>query len=195
MHPAWRRGLFGLLVALCATRHAAAQAWPSPQGQGAVSLTYHTLSASGHFAANGDFVDLGGSRAQALTLSVDYGLTARLGVWVSAAYVAAKNGGDPSPVLGHSGIDDGRYHSTWQDLHAGARFTLTEEPFAVTPFVQIVLPLHDYETRGEAAPGRGLRQTILGVSGGRIVESIPGVHVGIRYGHTFVERHLDIGTD
>ena len=166
-----------------------------PQGEGSVSISYHTLSVSGHYAANGGFVDLGGSRAQTLHLSFDYALTDRLGLWTSAAYVSAKNGDDPSPVLGHAGIDDGRYHSTWQDLHAGARFALVEEPVAITPFVEMVLPLHDYETRGEAAPGRGLRQATVGLNIGRQVMHVPGMYVHLRYGHTFVERHLDVGTD
>jgi hypothetical protein len=196
MHrSAARRVLPAIAVAVVLAGNASAQAWPYARGEGSIAFNYQMFTADGHYAPNGDFVDLGGSRAQTLQLWLDYGVTERLGVWAGVAYVGAKNGDTPSPVLGHSGIDDGRYHSTWQDLQVGARFTIIEDPVAVTPFIQLIIPLHGYETRGEAAPGRGLRQTTVGVNGGRAMDALPGLYVHLHYGHTFVEQYLDVETD
>lgn len=67
---AWSPGLLGLVMAFGVARAAAAQAWPSAR------LSYHKLTASGHYATNGDFVDV--------------------------AYVAAKNGLGATFATGNS---------------------------------------------------------------------------------------------
>lgn len=182
----------GLLLLSAATA-ANAQAWLMPAGEGVASVTYHNVEAKGHFTRTGDRLDLGGSQSQALQILLDYSLTDHVALTLSIPYLWARNGADPSPVLGHSGIDDGRYHSTWQDWTVGVRRSFLEGPLAASGSIDFVIPSHNYDVRGEAAPGRGLHEMIAAIQAERQFES--QLYLQAQYGHAFVENDLDISTD
>lgn len=164
-----------------------------PKGEGVVSITYHNVEAEGHFTRTGDRLALGGSQSQAVQILLDYSLTDRVALTLSIPYLWARNGADPSPVLGHTGIDDGRYHSTWQDWRVGVRRSLLEGALAASGSIDFVIPSHNYDVRGEAAPGRGLHEMIAAIQAGRQFPSQLYLHA--RYAHAFVENDLNISTD
>jgi hypothetical protein len=67
---------------------------------------------------------------------------------------------------------------------------------ALTPFVGIVIPSHDYQYYAHVAVGRGLREYLLGVNfGSELHRVLPGAYVQAYYSYAFVERVLDIHHD
>lgn len=160
-------GFFSLVFSALAAR-SSAQAWVAPKGEMSVSLAYQFADFKGHLNQHGNEIPLGGSRSQSVTLDIDSSLTDRFAFTASLPYVATRNGKDPSPAAGHTGIDDGHYHSTWQDYHFNVRYNLLTKPVVLTPFVGMVIPSHHYATIGEAAPGRDLRETHIGFDGAHV---------------------------
>ena len=66
-----------------------------------------------------------------------------------------------------SDFDDGSYHGTFQDFYFGTRFKAVESPrFALTPFVEVIIPSHDYESLAQTAVGRDLRALVVGAAVG-----------------------------
>lgn len=173
-----------------------AQAWIAPKGETTVSLTFHFSDFLGHLDRNGDKVYLGASRSQGLTLGVDYSATDRLAFGFSVPYTATQNGKDPSPVLHREGIDDGKYHATWQDYHFDVRYNMLMRPVVLTPFLTYVQPSHHYESIGEAGAGRDLRELRVGFNVGRLFDPVlPNGYVQARVGYIFSEKLIGIGTN
>lgn len=144
------------------------QAWVAPSGETTVALTFQRTEFQGHFYFDGSRIPHGGSHSRSIALGIEHSLTDKLAISASVPYVASENGIDPQPVLGRSGIDDGNYHSTWQDFRFGARYNVLDGPLVVTPLVALRIPTHSYPTIGEAAVGPDLRELQLGVDAGRL---------------------------
>jgi len=185
-----------LIVALSMPATAWAQAWLPARGEGFVSLTAQYNRFSAHYAPTGDIVHLGGSQSRSLTLAVDYGVTDRVAVRFAVPYAQGRNGRDPSPVLGHTGIDDGHYHGGNQDFQVGVQVNAFMTPFVFTPFADLRVPTHDYPTEGEAAIGRGLREVRAGFDLGRRLDPwLPSAVGNLRVSRAFVEKLDGIETD
>jgi hypothetical protein len=166
-----------------------AQAWLAPRGETTVSLAFQRTELEGHLLPDGRRIDVGGSHSRTLALQIEHSLTDRLAFECSIPYVASANGVDPQPVLGRTGIDDGNYHSTWQDLRLGVRYNIVSDPVLITPSLVYRAPTHDYPTIGEAAVGPGLREIEAGVDLGRAftVAELPS-YADLRYSRAFVEK-------
>lgn len=172
------------------------QAWVAPRGETTVSLTFQIGEFKGHLDENGNRIPLGGSRSRTMALDVEHSLTDRLAITAGLPYVAGKNGRDPSPAAGRTGIDDGRYHSTWQDFRLGARYNILTHPIVVTPLILFRIPSHSYHTIGEAAVGRNLREEQLGIAVARIFAPADQTfYVEGQYTYTVVQKHLNVGTN
>jgi len=93
-----------------------------------------------------------------------------------------------------STLDDGTYHGTFQDFYFGSRFKLFESaPFAVTPFVEVIIPSHHYESLGQSAAGRDLRAVVVGAAVGGFADYVtPGLYFQTRLSHAFVQEAVDI---
>jgi hypothetical protein len=171
-----------------------AQAWVPPQGEGTVSLTYQNYDVSGHFDRQGRKNTNGGTRSEALITDLDYGVTDRIGLSLSLPFIASKYTGPPSYFVGPfetfpGRLDDGSYHAAFQDLRVEARRMFLMGPLAVTPFIGGLFPTHEYETVGEAVPGRHRRELQLGASASARLDPFLGdgsVHV--RYMYAAAER-------
>jgi hypothetical protein len=169
------------------------QAWIAPRGETTVSLTFQRTEFVGHVLPNGDRIHVGGSHSRSLSLGIEHSLTDRLAIEASIPYVGSKNGVDPQPVLGRSGIDDGRYHSTWQDFRFGARYNVLTNPIVVTPLIAVRIPSHSYPTIGEAAVGPGLREIQAGLDAGRVFTlADQSFYVDARYAYAFVQKYQGI---
>lgn len=169
------------------------QAWIAPRGETTVSLTFQRTEFEGHFSFDGSRIPHGGSHSRTLSLGIEHSVTDRLAISALIPYVGSANGIDPQPVLGRSGIDDGRFHSTFQDLRIGARYNLFSEPAMVTPSITFRIPSHDYPTIGEAAVGAGLREMQIGINVGRAFG--PASYVEGEYSYAFVEKFKGVSTN
>jgi hypothetical protein len=173
---------------------ARAQAWVPAHGEGTVSLTYQNYDVAGHFDAQGRKNTNGGTQSDALVTEFDYGVTDTVGLIVSLPFIASKYTGPPLYSVGthltHPGpLDDGTYHSAFQDVHVEVSRLFWAGHVAVAPFIGATFPTHNYETVGEAVPGRHRRDFQFGVNAGVDLNRIlPGSYVHARYAYATAER-------
>lgn len=168
--------------------------------QGTLRFTYQNLDLGDQLFSEdvidpvlgnlGDKVDEGKTSIDALVIGADYGISSRLAIAGSATYVRTSYNG-PIP---HGDYDDGGTHGTLQDASLTVLYKALPAPFSIVPFIGVVIPMRDYETRGLAAAGRGLSQTILGVDFGWENASFP-LEIHVAYAYRFVEELDGVNTD
>ena len=203
MHQVRRAGCFthrlaGLtLIALFqSSAPAFAQAWAPPAGTGAVTFFYQWIDNTGHLGTDGLLIPAGQSTNLGLYVEAEYAFTDRLSVTAGLPFVLAKYtdplpGPPPIPYLPNEQCHC--WNSGWQDVGFTARYNIVNGAFALTPFVSIGMPSHDYDFRGEAAIGYALREVRLGVSAGRRLDTVsPRLSVQGRYSYAIVEQVLGI---
>lgn len=77
----------------------------------------------------------------------------------------------------------------FQDFRGELAFNALAGDLGVTPFVGLGIPSHDYEYVGEAVPGKGLREFVLGMAAGRSLSPhLPRAYAHARYSYAFVEK-------
>ena len=182
---------------LCGAAPVRAQAWVPDRGDGALALTYQLYDVRGHFDVHGGENTNGGTESHALLTEFDYGLGGQFGLTVSLPFIASKYTGPPSYYVGPhitfpGPLDDGSYHGAVQDVRIEARRLWWAGPVAFAPFVGFSFPTHDYETVGEAVPGRHRRDLQIGVSAGVGLDRFaPGSYFQVRYAYGTMERVND----
>jgi hypothetical protein len=178
---------FSAPVMLCA------QAWLPARGEGSVSLSYLDMFTSDHLLSSGERQNRGPARLSTVTAGVLYGISDRLAVSAEIPYIASKftltPGLAPNAHDFEARIDDGRYHGTFQDFRAAVRYNAVKSPLLFTPFFEVVIPSHRYETFGHSAPGKHLREYHVGADIGRLMNPIlPRGYFDLRYGYSFVQK-------
>jgi hypothetical protein len=164
-----------------------AQASIPDRGEGTLTLTYENYDVVGHFDIQGHANNNGGTRSHALVAEFDYGLLERVGLLVSVPFIASKYTGPPSyfvgPFLTYPGpLDDGSYHAAFQDVRIELRRQWWAGPVPVTPFFGGSFPTHEYETVGEAVPGRHRWDLQAGASAGVDLDRLlPRSYAQVRY--------------
>jgi hypothetical protein len=157
-------------------------------------LTYQIYDVIGHYDIQGRENTNGGTRSHSLITELDYGVTDTIGFSVSLPFIASKYTGPPSYFVGPfetfpGPLDDGSYHAAFQDLRVEARRMFLTGPLALTPFIGGLFPTHDYETVGEAVPGRHRRELQLGASASARLDPFLGDgSVHIRYMYAAAQR-------
>lgn len=170
---------------------AAAQAFTSPQGVGAVTLMWQFVDNTGHRLSDGALRVAGESVTTSAIVEMDYGVTDRLSASAAVPYVFAKYTGAMPPPSGLAVDACACWHSSLQDLSLAARYRLGDERWAITPTVKYDGPTHDYAYVGEAVVGRNLREVQIGAAGGvRLVDLLPKASVQAGYTYAFVEKPL-----
>lgn len=205
MTPRSVLGLMTVPILLAASAGSArAQAWLPAQGEGAVSFVYQDLFDRYHQFPGIGKVDNGPTTSRSILVDVTYGLTDRIAVSFGVPWVAAKYvGSSPHPQVDLSGatprffgatpLDDGSFHGTLQDVRFDVRYNLTKKWLVLTPFIGTAGPSRSYTTLAHAAPGQGLKQLQLGVSGAKMLDRyVPGLFVQGRYAYAIAEKKLDI---
>jgi hypothetical protein len=171
-----------------------AQAWVPDRGDGTISFTYQNYDVAGHFDVMGRENTNGGTRSHVVATEVDYGLTETLGLTVSLPFITSKYTGPPTYFVGphetHPGpLDDGRYHGAFQDVRVEVRRLFWAGPVPIAPFVGVSFPSHEYETVGEAVPGRHRWDFQFGANAGFNLDRVlPGSYVQVRYAFAAAEQ-------
>jgi hypothetical protein len=170
---------------------ASAQAFLPNQGEGSVGVLYQNTLVNRHVFGDGSRVDAGQIKADGILVDVTYGLTDKMAISLNIPFLAAKYSGT-KPHLG-SLVDDGQYHSGFQDLRFDLRYNLATGPIAITPFVGTIVPSHDYQYFGHGAIGRNLKEVQIGVAAARLLDPlVPGAFIQARYTYGFIEKPLDV---
>ena len=182
--------LFSLTGAALLTGAPAVFAQPlAPRaGEGTITVTYQNYYLTGHYSVDGRKTPNGATHSKAMAVEFDYGLTDRLTISAALPFIASKYTG-PRPSYFVAGretfpgpLDDGSYHGAIQDLRLEMRVGMKAGPVALAPLVGVVLPTHDYETVGEAVPGRNRRELQIGANAGMLLDPLlPRVYVRVRY--------------
>jgi hypothetical protein len=157
-------------------------------------LTYQNYDVAGHYDARGRKNNNGGTQSHVAVAEVDYGITDSFGVTVNLPLVVSKYTGPPVYFVGgvetHPGpLDDGTYHGAFQDLRVEVRRLFWAGPIPVAPFVGASFPTHDYETVGEAVPGRHRRDLQVGANvGANLDRLLAGAYVHGRYAYATAQQ-------
>jgi hypothetical protein len=179
--------LGALVLYLALPEPACAQAWLPLDGEGQVTFTYQHIYIRDHLDYLGKPFDAGAIRAHTQVLSLEYGLTKKLALDADITHVTSRYEG-PITNPPHGPVDTGVYHPTFQDARIGVRYNLVNKPVVLTPFVAVVIPTHNYESRGHSAVGRNLHELQMGVNLGRDLEGIlPRSYIHGRYSFAVVE--------
>lgn len=178
------------------------QAWIAPKGNGAISLNYQFVQVDNHIFGFGQRLDRGQIFANTAIADFSYSLTDKLSVSVALPFVSSKyKGSNPHRIRNADGtfsitLDDGTYHSAFQDFSFQARYNIATKPFQITPFVRAIIPSHEYPFFAHAAFGVNSRRLQLGTYAGRVLDPIfPNAYLEGRYSYTFREQILDISTN
>jgi hypothetical protein len=175
-----------------------AQAAVPDRGEGTLSFTYQHYDVVGHFDVHGHTNSNGSTQSQALVTDLDYGVWDGFGLLVTLPFIASKYTGPPSyfvgPYLTHPGpLDDGAYHAAFQDVRVELRRRWWAGPVPITPFIGGSFPTHDYETVGEAVPGRHRRDVQVGASAAVDLDDLrPGSYLHGRYAYGAMQRVNDL---
>jgi len=194
-----RRGCaLGLLAVATSvfTTSVQAQAWLPSEHAAGIQLTTSSNLSKKHYDSHGEEVDVGHTMVYALTLGGFYSFTDRLMLDASVPIISSRYDGDHPHPPSMTDTDDGNWHTTPTDLATNLHFQALLNPVAIAPYIGFVVPTHDYETMGHAAPGRGLNELTLGVYIARSLDQwIPNTYVQARYNYAFVEEVAGISHD
>ena len=189
----WRLPLgppaLSLAVLWASATPAFAQAWTPPKGEGTVALQFQDAFIKYHQLPTVR-VDRGHIRGETMLVDFTYGITDKTAVSVGLPYVASKYTGlRPHPTV----IDDGAYHSTFQDFRFDFRYNVWRKRLVLTPFAGTILPSHGYQYFAHSAAGRHIRELQVGVNWASLLDPVvPGLFVQGRYSYGLAERILDI---
>lgn len=113
--------------------------------------------------------------ARAVDFAVDYALNDRWSVSAELPLISRKAVVSPGaprhdplaiipPHTESEFIDDGQFHTYWQDLRLEGRYLALSEPFIVEPYIAFTIPASDYPFFANAAVGRRLHRQEYGAT-------------------------------
>ena len=140
-----------------------------PHGhRGHWSISYQQIRVDGFESSIGE-LDIGTTDTQTLNFEVSYRVGDRTTLHVGVPLVRKRyQGGGPHrpetivPAKDDQFIDDGSYHTEFQDFLLGVSFLAYDGPIRIEPFLNYGLPSHDYPHFGHAAVGQNLWKLELG---------------------------------
>jgi hypothetical protein len=181
------RAPLALVVFVLASATAHAQAWLPAKGEGTVSVLFSNTLSTKHYLPDVTY-DFGHIDANTMLFDVTYGLTDKLAVTMGLPMVTSRYRGTfpHRPIT----LDDGNWHTTAQDFRFSVRYNVARGPIQVTPFAGTELPSTDYQFYAHAAPGRGLKEALAGISVGRLFAEL-GLVVQGQYAINLSQGALD----
>ena len=149
--------------------------WTALADKGDASLRFeYQFTRTGAFDSSIGDIDIGNTDAHVFMLAGDYALTDKWTVVASLPYVKKRHQGalphDPvadfevftPPDL--SLIDDGNFHSDWEDLYVGVSYLAKDGPLTIKPFISFGVPTNDYPFYAHAAVARNIWHVPVGAS-------------------------------
>lgn len=173
----------------------------SRKGHGHVSVGYQYISVDG-FKSSVGTLDVGTTDTHTLFFQLDYNVTDRLSLFAGLPLVRKRyQGPSPHSVAGLDPpnntapfIDDGSYHSDWQDFRFGARYLAKSGPLQIEPYVGLEIPSNDYPFYAAAAVGQNVNRLDLGVHF-TYIPPISDAFYQLEIGYVFVEKTLGVNID
>ena len=181
---------------------------PQVAGHGSISIGF-LASMSNGLKVDNDFTAPSGTvHSHGLALDFDYNIadawTAHIGIpYISNKYDGQSNhcpttaapGCAHRPALSPQHpesqfLDDGEYHSTWQNWSLGLAYQTTVHDYVITPSVTAYIPSHDYTFFANAAVGQDIWFLELAATLAHQFE-LSNLYYRIGYGYVFSERVLD----
>lgn len=191
-----------LLILLCGfLAPAFAQDGRGPRTRGAYSLVYEYIR-EGKVRLNGGDAEIGTSDTQVLLFDVDLSINDKWSFFGSIPFVTKRYNGDsphvPETIDDHHVdepfIDDGAYHSDFQDLVFGFRYALPMTRVQVEPYIGAGIPTNDYPIFAHAAVGQNLQRLDVGA----VITYIPpfsNFYYSFTLTKAFVEQIADVNVD
>lgn len=144
------------------------------KGDGSVRLEYQFVKTGDFDSSIGD-IDIGETDAHVFMLSGSYQLSDKWTANASLPYIKKRHQGafahNPGldltayPEADQSVIDNGDFHSDWQDLYVGVTYEAYRgDRWTVSPFVSVGVPTNDYPFYAHAAVGRNIWHVPVGVA-------------------------------
>ena len=173
-----------------------AQAWLPAKAEGYVSTVYSNVFSDTHYLPT-ERHDLGRIDSHVFLLDTTYGITDRIAVSVSLPLIMSRYTGQHAHHGTQSTVmDDGSWHSTFQDFRFSVRYNAVRGQTVITPFIGSAVPSHKYEYWAHSAAGRRLGELHAGLAAARLLDGIaPGLFVQGRYSYVFPQRVVDEGLD
>ena len=171
------------------------------QGDGSFRLEYQFVK-TGEFDSSIGDIDIGETDAHVFMFSGSYALTDRWTLSASLPWIKKRHQGavphNPGldltefPEADQSIIDNGDFHSDWQDLYIGASFAAVRgDRWTVSPYLSVGLPTNDYPFYGHAAVGRNLWHIPVGANI-RFQPYFSDFAFGADAAYVFTERSLGV---
>lgn len=180
-----RASLIAVILFAVGARSSFCQAIVLDKGQWTFATDYQHTFVRYHVGFDGSKADLGHIMANSIRQSASYGLTDRITLDGDIPFVSAKYIGTQP----HGRLDDGTFHSTFQDFHVGARMNVMTRPLSVTPFIRMTVPSHHYQLEGHTAQGRDKFELTPGLYCGRdLGPRLPNAFFEVMVSHTWVQR-------
>lgn len=188
-----------LLLACCGA--VAADAGASRKGHGHVSVSLQLLHVDG-FESNSGKVPIGTTDTQTLSFEVEYYATDRLTLVAGIPLIRKRyNGPGPHDPLALDPprpdmefVDDGDYHTDFQDWHFAVRYLLRDGRFQIEPFIALEEPASDYPFFAHAAVGQQLTKFDVG-SNFSYRPPLSDAFYTLSVSRVFVEETLGVSID
>lgn len=192
-------GLAGWLACLLLPL-ACVHATAGEAGHGSFSVSYQVIHTDGFEATTGK-LDVGTTDTRVVNLTARYHLTDRWTTTLGIPLIRKRyQGGVPhdprllSPPRDAPFIDDGNYHTSWQDWFFKAGYLAHTGPLQIEPFLAVGVPSQDYPFFAASAVGQNQTKVELGVDF-LYTPGLSDAWYRLELGYVFVEEVLDVSTD
>ena len=170
----------------------------SRAGHGSISISYQYNYVDSIEVSTGT-IPIGDVDTHTLNLDLDYHLTDRVTLSAGIPFVRKRYKGsfphDPlllnPPRTDVENVDQGKWNTSFQDFHLGARYLAMESPLIIEPFVFLGVPSHDYPFFGHAAVGQNLWKLDVG-SSFTYFPPISDAYYSLDLAYVFVEKTLGV---
>ena len=197
-----------LLYLVSGSAHADGEDWSfdspggnSESGRGHVSVGFQAAHTEGVITGTGvEFSEALATDVRSMNIGIEYWLGDQWSLHASLPFISKRALNDPGRhnqnrlVVPHpesTFIDDGQYHSAWQDWQLGVAFHTSLGVFDIASHAVFTYPSHDYVFFASAPVGQGLKKLRIGADvSQRIGRS--NLHYSVGYSYEFVERIEDI---
>ncbi len=169
-------------------------------GHGQVSIDYQYIHIDG-FRSSVGTGNIGTTDTHAVNLEVHYSLNDKWSISAGIPLITKRyRGGVPhdpaaiSPAPDAEFIDDGDYHTEFQDWHFGVRYLAHSGRLSIEPFAALGVPSHDYPFFAHAAVGQNLWKLEIGASF-TYLPPLSDFYIRLDPGYVFVEETLGVNID